>query len=196
MTVPDTPLFFLILGCLLTLQSVTVQALGSEALLSAPLRLREAAARSGAAMALMLVCLCAVWPIDRFLLLPYGLRALALPVCVIVIAAVWCGTVALSSLLPRVREWLLTRQTALLTDAAVLGCLLVLTQGQASFGRSVLWGAVAGAVYVAASCVFSAIRDRLSRTPVPEGMKGLPVTIAAAALVCLVFSGLYGLWLV
>ena len=103
---------------------------------------------------------------------------------------------ALSSRLPRVQAWLQAQQTAILTDAAVLGCLLMLTQGQASFGRSVLWGIIAGTVYVAASCVFSAIRDRLSRTPIPDGMKGLPVTLMAAALVCLVFSGFYGLWLV
>ena len=51
----------------------------------------------------------------------------------------------------------------------------------------------AGAGFLLAMLLFSGVRERLETADIPEFLKGLPITLVAAALVSLSFLGFAGI---
>ena len=52
----------------------------------------------------------------------------------------------------------------------------------------------AGLGFMLAMVLFAGVRERLESADIPEGLKGLPITLVAAALVSLSFVGFQGLF--
>ena len=84
------------------------------------------------------------------------------------------------------------------TNCAVLGItLLVLEKSAADTSYTFLHAMVnalgTGVGYLVAMVLFAGIRERLEDADIPKSLKGLPITLIAAALVALSFVGFGGI---
>ena len=79
------------------------------------------------------------------------------------------------------------------TNCAVLGVVLVNVQKSYSFLPSVLNGVAGGIGFTIAIVLFASLRERVDKADCPECFKGYPITLIAAGLLALAFTGFSGL---
>lgn len=79
------------------------------------------------------------------------------------------------------------------TNCAVLGCALVNIQNEFSFVVSVLYGFAAALGFALAIVVFAGVRARMEFSDPPRAFKGFPLTLVAAGLLAMAFSGFSGM---
>ncbi len=75
------------------------------------------------------------------------------------------------------------------TNCAVLGATLVNIQEGYSFIESVCFGFAAAVGFILAIVVFAGVRMRLSTAKPPRSFEGFPLTLIAAGLLAMAFSG-------
>ena len=78
------------------------------------------------------------------------------------------------------------------TNCAVLGVVLLNFDNGYSFGISMVNTLGAGVGFMVAMLIFAGVRSRLETADIPEGLKGLPSTLIAAALTSVSFLGFSG----
>lgn len=82
------------------------------------------------------------------------------------------------------------------TNCAVLGVALLnttATEEVLTFPAAVFQGFCAGLGFLLVMILMSGIRERLETLPLPEALKGVPIALAATALMALAFTGFGGL---
>ena len=79
------------------------------------------------------------------------------------------------------------------TNCAVLGVVLVNVQNGYGFLTSVINGAAGGLGFTVAIVLFASLRERVDKSDCPECFKGYPITLIAAGLLALAFTGFSGL---
>ena len=79
------------------------------------------------------------------------------------------------------------------TNCAVLGVVLVNVQNGYGFLTSVINGAAGGLGFTVAIVLFASLRERVDKASCPDCFKGYPITLIAAGLLALVFTGFSGL---
>lgn len=81
------------------------------------------------------------------------------------------------------------------TNCAVLGAALVNIQNNYNFITSVCYGFAAAIGFTLAIVVFAGVRQRMEFAEPPRAFKGFPLTLIAAGLVAMAFSGFSGVQL-
>ena len=76
---------------------------------------------------------------------------------------------------------------------AVLGVVLLNIDNGYGFAESMINSLGAGIGFLVAMVMFSGVRERMESSDIPESLKGLPITLVAAALVSMSFLGFAGL---
>ena len=79
------------------------------------------------------------------------------------------------------------------TNCAVLGCALVNIQNEFSVVVSVCYGFAAAIGFALAIVVFAGVRARMEFSDPPEAFRGFPLTLVAAGLLAMAFSGFSGM---
>ena len=79
------------------------------------------------------------------------------------------------------------------TNCAVLGITMLNITNQLGFAASLFNALAAGLGFMLAMLLFSGVRTKLETADIPEFLKGLPITLLAAALVSLSFLGFAGI---
>ncbi len=79
------------------------------------------------------------------------------------------------------------------TNCAVLGITMLNVTDELNFVESLFNALGAGLGFMLAMLLFSGIRTKLETADVPEFLKGVPITLVAAALVSLSFLGFAGI---
>ncbi len=79
------------------------------------------------------------------------------------------------------------------TNCAVLGITMLNITDELNFIESLFNALAAGLGFMLAMLLFSGVRERLETADIPEFLKGLPITLVAAALVSLSFLGFAGI---
>lgn len=79
------------------------------------------------------------------------------------------------------------------TNCAVLGITMLNITDELNFVNSIFNALAAGLGFMLAMLLFSGVRQRMETSDVPEFLKGLPITLIAAALVSLSFLGFAGI---
>ena len=79
------------------------------------------------------------------------------------------------------------------TNCAVLGVVLVNVQNGYGFLTSVINGAAGGLGFTVAIVLFASLRERVDKASCPDCFKGYPITLIAAGLLALAFTGFSGL---
>jgi electron transport complex protein RnfA len=78
------------------------------------------------------------------------------------------------------------------TNCAVLGVALLNVQSGYGFVQSTLYGFFAALGFTFALFVFAGVRQRLELASPPESFAGVPLSLIAAGLIAMAFSGFKG----
>jgi len=134
------------------------------------------------------------WPINRFILEPYGLTFLQTIVFILVIASlVQFIEMFLQKSMPSLYTALGVYLPLITTNCAVLGVVLQNTQSGYSFIESVVYGVTGGLGFLLAIYLFAAVREKLEFAETPKSFEGFPIALVTAGLLALCFGGFSGL---
>ena len=180
-------MFFL--SCVFTDNVVFTRALGGEALLGASDNLKSAARLGMATAVVMLISSMLGWAAYHLALTPLGMSYLAAPANVVLISLVVWAVGALAPESARLRPAL----PFMYVNSAILGTALINLGAGYDLLYSALSGLFGGVGFFVAIALLAEIRERLSKSDVPAGMRGLPIGIVMTGLMSMAFLGLSGI---
>lgn len=151
----------------------------------------------GMGVAVIFVILCATaatWPIYTYLLsgelLGFDLSYLKTVVFILVIAAlVQFVEIILKKFLPPLYKALGVYLPLITTNCVVLGIAEENITKSRDFLTSMTASLGVGVGFLVAMILFAGVRSRIENCPAPKPFKGIPITLVAAAIVALAFSG-------
>ena len=173
---------------------VLVKFLGICPFLGVSKNLSSAMGMSVAVTAVMGISSAVTWPIQVYILDRLGLGYMQTIVFILVIAAlVQLVEFALKKYVPALHKTLGIYLPLITTNCAVLGVTkLNFTKGY-GFWASVVDGVGGGLGFMLAMFLFAGVRRMLMRAKPPKCFEGLPITLVAAALTSLTFTGFSGI---
>ncbi|NLM83211.1 MAG: RnfABCDGE type electron transport complex subunit A [Clostridiales bacterium] len=188
-------LFAILIGGLLVNNFVLVQFLGICPFLGVSKKLSSAVGMSLAVIFVMLMATAATWPIYTLVLVPAGLAYLQTIVFILIIAAlVQLVEIVLKRFVPQLYKSLGIYLPLITTNCAVLGVTFLNIDRNFGFVQSLVNALGSGGGFLIAMVMFAGVRERLETAPIPERLKGLPITLISASLVSLSFTGFQGLF--
>lgn len=190
---------------ILTNNMILSKFLGICPFLGVSKKVNTAFSMSVAVIFVMVIATAVTYPIYYFLLLKYELEYLETIIFILVIAAiVQFIEIFLKKYIKSIYKALGIYLPLITTNCAILGItMLNLTDFDAKkltgygfgalYGFSLLNAVAYGIGYMLAMILFAGVRQRLETADVPEFLKGLPITLVAAALCALSFLGFAGI---
>ena len=187
-----TQIFSVLLTAILTENFVLSKFLGICPFLGVSKKVNTAMGMSVAVIFVMLISTAVTYPINSFLN-NHDLGYLQTIVCILVIAAlVQLVEIVLKKYIKSLYNALGIYLPLITTNCAVLGVVLLNFDNGYSFGFSMVNTLGAGVGFMVAMLIFAGVRSRLETADIPEGLKGLPSTLIAAALTSVSFLGFSG----
>ena len=149
----------------------------------------------GAAVtAVMILATAVTYPLYHLFLVPMGLTYLNTILFILIIALfVQLIEMVLRKYIPALSKSLGVYLPLITTNCAVLGVTLLNIDEGYNFLESIVNSLGAGIGFLVAMIIFSGVRGRLERCPVPKTFSGMPITLVAASIVSLSFVGFGGL---
>jgi electron transport complex protein RnfA len=191
----NSSLFAILIAGLLVNNFVLVQFLGICPFLGVSKKLGSAVGMSLAVIFVMLMATAATWPIYKLVLVPAGLSYLQTIVFILIIAAlVQLVEIVLKRYIPQLYKSLGIYLPLITTNCAVLGVTILNFDKSYGFVQSLVNALGSGGGFLIAMVMFAGVRERLETAPIPERLKGLPITLISASLVSLSFTGFQGLF--
>jgi len=188
-------MIIIIMSAILVENFVLSKFLGICPFLGVSKKLSPALGMSGAVVFVMTIASAVTWLVNQFLLVPYGLEYLQTIAFILVIAAlVQFVETVLKKFVPPLYKALGIYLPLITTNCAVLGVALLNIQKEYNFLQSVVYGFGAGAGFTLALVLFAGVRERMEKCDIPECLKGVPISLIAAALVSVAFFGFQGLF--
>ena len=188
-----TTIASIILAGLLTNNMVLSKFLGICPFLGVSKKSGTAFSMSIAVTLVMVVATAVTWPIYNYLLYP-NFTYLETIVFILVIAAiVQLIEIFLKKYVKPIYNALGIYLPLITTNCAVLGITMLNITNELDFVRSLVNALAAGLGFMLAMLLFAGVRERLETADIPEFLKGLPITLIAAALVSLSFLGFAGI---
>lgn len=193
----------IVLAGILTENYVLQKFLGCCPFLGVSKKLDTATGMSFAVIFVMVLATAVTYPIYA-LLDKFDLAFLQTIVFILVIAAlVQLVEIILKKYIPALYESLGVYLPLITTNCAVLGVTMLVIDNYFgattgfSFGQgyfaAIMSALGAGIGFLVAMVLFSGVRMRLEDSDIPKTMKGLPITLVAASIVALSFTGFSGL---
>ncbi len=129
--------------------------------------------------AVMVLATLVTWPLQTFVLAPFGLEYLQTLVNVAVILAV---TALVSALCKKnCKTWF----TLLAVNSAVLGVTINAAAEGYTFVQALVYALSVGLGFLLAMVVFCGIRSKIEEQYVPKAFRGLPIQLMTAAILAL-----------
>ncbi|MEA5051531.1 MAG: RnfABCDGE type electron transport complex subunit A [Oscillospiraceae bacterium] len=179
---------------ILTENYVLVRFLGICSFLGVSKKLDSAVGMSLAVIFVMVIASAATYGIYAGLLVPYNLTYMRTIVFILLIAAlVQFVEFVLKKYIPVLYKALGIYLPLITTNCAVLGVAVLNVDKAYGFLESVVCGFGAGVGYMLAMVLFAGVRRTMLRAKPPKCFEGLPITLIAASLVALTFTGFTGL---
>lgn len=189
----STSIASIILAGILTNNMVLSKFLGICPFLGVSKKVNTAFSMSVAVTLVMVIATAVTWPIYNYLLYP-NYTYLETVVFILVIAAiVQLIEVFLKKFIKPIYNALGIYLPLITTNCAVLGITMLNITNELGFVQSLVNALGAGLGFMLAMLLFSGVRERLETADIPEFLKGLPITLVAAALVSLSFLGFAGI---
>lgn len=194
MGVTVTAIVSVMLAGLLTENMVLSKFLGICPFLGTSKKLGTAMSMSIAVTIVMVIATAATYPVYAYVLVPLGLEYLQTMAFILIIAAiVQFLEIFLKKFSKAIYNSLGIYLPLITTNCAVLGItILNFTKGY-GFVLSLFNALAAGLGFMLALVIFAGVRQKLETADIPEGLKGLPITLIAASLVSLSFLGFAGI---
>lgn len=191
----NTSFFAILIGGLLVNNFVLSQFLGICPFLGVSKKLGSAVGMSVAVIVVMLMATAATYPLYHFMLEPNDLSYLQTIVFILIIAAlVQLVEIVLRRFIPPLYNALGIYLPLITTNCAVLGVTILNIDSGYTFAQSLVNALGAGLGFLLAMVMFAGVRERLESAEIPEGLKGLPITLVAASIVSVSFLGFQGLF--
>ena len=188
-----TLLCSILLAGILTNNMVLSKFLGICPFLGVSKKLNTAFSMSVAVTIVMVVASAVTYPIYHYLLYP-NYTYLETVVFILVIAAlVQLIEMFLKKYIKPIYNALGIYLPLITTNCAVLGVTMLNIQDKLDFVSSLINALAAGLGFMLAMVLFAGVRQKVDDADVPEFLKGLPITLIAAALVSLSFLGFAGI---
>lgn len=183
----------ILLAGILTNNMVLAKFLGICPFLGVSKKVKTAFSMSIAVTLVMVIATAVTWPIDTYIL-KTDYNYLQTVVFILVIAAiVQLIEIVLKKYIPPIYKALGIYLPLITTNCAVLGITLINVQNKMQFVPSLFNALAAGLGFMLAMILFAGVREKLETADIPEFLKGLPITLVAAALVSLSFLGFAGI---
>ena len=141
----------------------------------------------------MVVSTAVTWPIYHFILSPDYTYLETIVFILVIAAIVQFIEIVLKRYIKPIYNALGIYLPLITTNCAVLGITMLNITNDLGFVQSLVNALGAGLGFMLAMLLFSGVRERLETADIPEFLKGLPITLVAAALVSLSFLGFAGI---
>ncbi|MBR6502427.1 MAG: electron transport complex protein RnfA [Clostridia bacterium] len=188
-----TSIVAILLAGILTNNMVLSRFMGICPFLGVSKKVNTAFSMSIAVTLVMVIATAATWPIYTYLLYP-NYTYLQTVVFILVIAAiVQLIEIVLKKYIKPIYNALGIYLPLITTNCAVLGITTINIDDGLGFGLSLINALAAGIGFLLAMILFAGVRSKLDTADVPEFLKGLPITLIAAAIVALSFLGFAGI---
>ncbi|MCC8122935.1 MAG: electron transport complex subunit RsxA [Oscillospiraceae bacterium] len=189
-----TTLLSVSLGAILANNFIFAQFLGICPFMGVSKRVETASGMGMAVIFVMGVASAVCWPINKFILEPYGLGFMQTVAFILIIAGlVQFIEMFLQKSMPSLYEALGIYLPLITTNCAVLGVVLQNTQNSYDFITSVVYGVTGGIGFLVAIVLFASVRERMEFSESPKAFEGFPIALVAAGLIALAFMGFSGL---
>ncbi|MBR6206086.1 MAG: RnfABCDGE type electron transport complex subunit A [Oscillospiraceae bacterium] len=189
-----TKLLAILFASVLVNNYTLVKFLGICPFLGVSKKVDQAAGMGIAVIFVMLVATAATWPIQTFLLDPYGLGYLQTIVFILVIAAlVQFVEIVLKRYLPSLHQSLGIYLPLITTNCAVLGVTINNITDGYNFLTSMVSSLGCGLGFLLAMVLFAGVRSRVEEAIPPKPFSGIPITLISASIVALAFYGFSGI---
>ena len=154
-----------------------------------------------AVILVMIMSTLVTWPIQKYVLEPFGLAYLQTIVFILVIAAlVQLVEMFLKKSIPSLHASLGIYLPLITTNCAVLGvCKNSLTEDMLvnaagpQFLYALIYAFASGLGFLLAMVLFTGVRSRIASSNPPKAFEGTPITLIAASIVSLAFFGFGGI---
>lgn len=188
-------MIMIIMGAILVENIVLSKFLGICPFLGVSKKLSTAVGMSGAVIFVMTIASAVTSLVYEHLLVRYQLDYLQTIAFILVIASlVQFVEIVLKKFVPPLYSALGIYLPLITTNCAVLGVALINVQREYDLLKSVLYSLGAGLGFMLALVLFAGVRERIELCDIPESLKGLPISLIAAALVSVAFFGFQGLF--
>ena len=172
---------------------VLQKTLGICPFLGVSKKFNQAAGMGVAVIFVMLVATAVTWPINEYLL-GEKLSYLQTIVFILVIAAlVQFVEIVLKRSIPALHKSLGVYLPLITTNCAVLGIANENISEGYNFVTSMVSSLGVGLGFLLAMVLFAGVRSRIENCPAPKSFRGIPITLVAAAIVAMAFSGFAGI---
>ena len=189
-----TSIVAILLAGILTNNMVLSRFMGICPFLGVSKKVNTAFSMSVAVTLVMVAATAVTHPIYTYLLKPFNLEYLQTIAFILVIAAlVQLIEIVLKKYIKPVYNALGIYLPLITTNCAVLGITTINIDDGLNFGLSIVNALGAGIGFMIAMILFAGVRSKIETADIPEFLKGLPITLIAAAIVALSFLGFAGL---
>ncbi len=188
-----TSIASILLTAILTNNMVLSKFLGICPFLGVSKKTDTALSMSIAVTLVMVVSTAVTWPIYHFVLSPNYTYLETIVFILVIAAIVQFIEIVLKRYIKPIYNALGIYLPLITTNCAVLGITMLNITNELGFVQSLVNALGAGLGFMLAMLLFSGVRERLETADIPEFLKGLPITLVAAALVSLSFLGFAGI---
>ena len=188
-----TSIASILLAAILTNNMVLSKFLGICPFLGVSKKTDTALSMSIAVTLVMVVSTAGTWPIYHFILSPDYTYLETIVFILVIAAIVQFIEIVLKRYIKPIYNALGIYLPLITTNCAVLGITMLNITNELGFVQSLVNALGAGLGFMLAMLLFSGVRERLETADIPEFLKGLPITLVAAALVSLSFLGFAGI---
>ena len=186
--------FTIIIGAIFVNNIVLSKFLGICPFLGVSSRAETSIGMGAAVTFVMAITALVVWPLQEYVLQPFGIEYMQTIVFILVIAAlVQMVEIILKKVSPTLYQALGIFLPLITTNCAVLGVALLLVQEHYNLLQSVVYSVSVALGFALALILFAGVRERLEMEDVPMAMRGTPIALITAGILAMAFMGFSGL---
>ena len=189
----STSIASILLAAILTNNMVLSKFLGICPFLGVSQKPKTAFSMSVAVTLVMVIATAVTWPIYNYILAPDYTYLQTIVFILVIAAIVQLIEIVLKKYIKPIYNALGIYLPLITTNCAGLGITMLNITNELNFIQSLFNALGAGLGFMLAMLLFSGVRQRMETADIPEFMKGLPITLVAAALVSLSFLGFAGI---
>ncbi|MDR2847517.1 MAG: electron transport complex subunit RsxA [Bacteroidales bacterium] len=173
---------------------VLAQFLGICPFLGVSNKISTAAGMGAAVIFVIAIATIMTYLIMTYILVPLGIAFMQTITYILVIAAlVQMVEIILKKVSPSMYQALGVFLPLITTNCAVLGVALLVIQKNFDLIHSVVFATATATGFALAMLIFAGIREQLEFSNIPQGMKGIPITLVTAGLLAMAFMGFAGI---
>lgn len=134
------------------------------------------------------------WLLYHYVLMPLNMIYLKIIVFILVIASlVQIVEMFIKKFTPSLYRTLGIYLPLITTNCAVLGVASLVIDKNYDFIEMLVFSFFSGLGFFFVMFLFSTLRERIDKSPVPEGFKGIPIALITAAAIAIIFARIGGI---